>query len=625
MSQSPPSTLGKYQIIREIARSNDIVYEAYDPVMNRRVAVKELAMPSSSTDQQKQDRIKRFMREAKAAGSLVHPNIVTVYEVSEEGGRHYLAMEYLDGETLRKKIDKDGALSPEEAVEAAIEVLKALDFAHKHGVVHRDVKPDNIQILSDGTIKLTDFGIARLTFEPNLTMDGQVFGTPSYMSPEQIHGKEIDLRSDLFSLGIVLYEMLAGEKPFTGDNVMAISHAIMNYEPPQPRAANYTLWQVLSKSLDKSPALRQDSAEEMIGELKQVLRSFSSVVADPVSAQPWNQPPSSLTQSAGTAYGGGAPVPPYGAGAYGQPPMPPHGGAPYNQTPYAPGGYSNPANNPVTPYGTPNPMYTGQPIQQGGGAPPVQGQPYNTTPYGAVQGGYGQTPYGGQVPYGAPGPGGYGSLPTGAQVPVYYPPPPRQPLFKAETRAFMGRFFVVFLILGTLVVLMVVGINAISEAAKDLPSGGAASAAGAPGAGAVSGSESGGAPVGAGAGESVSAGAEPVETGEEAAAPPFDLEGTLAEADQFVVAGEQEDMNARRRENWSQADQRYVAAMTYAPDETGRIRQRAVNAYVASAERLYQNGRTDAARQALLRAEGLAIGDSRLKQQISDYLIQIDD
>ncbi|MEZ5164029.1 MAG: serine/threonine-protein kinase [Fimbriimonadaceae bacterium] len=177
MSQSPPDTLGKYQIIREIARSNDIVYEAYDAQMNRRVAVKELAMPSGSTDQQKADRIKRFMREAKAAGSLVHPNIVTVYEVSKQEERHYLAMEFLDGDTLRKLIEKDGALTAEKAINVAVEVLKGLAFAHENGVVHRDVKPENIQILENGSIKLTDFGIARLTFEPNITMDGQVFGT----------------------------------------------------------------------------------------------------------------------------------------------------------------------------------------------------------------------------------------------------------------------------------------------------------------------------------------------------------------------------------------------------------------------------------------------------------------
>ncbi len=206
-----PTTIGKYQVIREIARSNDIVYEAYDPLMNRRVAVKELAVPGGSTPAQREDRVKRFQREVKAAGSLAHPNIVTIYEVGEDAGRHFMAMEYLDGHTLRNEIDTRGGLGVARAIEVAIDVLCALHFAHEHGVIHRDVKPDNIQILENGTVKLTDFGIARLTFEPSITMDGQVFGTPSYMSPEQVVGREIDLRSDVFSMGVVLYEMSSTE------------------------------------------------------------------------------------------------------------------------------------------------------------------------------------------------------------------------------------------------------------------------------------------------------------------------------------------------------------------------------------------------------------------------------
>src|SRR6476620_6872709 len=144
MSNSPPSTLGKYQIIREIARSNDIVYEAYDPLMNRRVALKELAMPGGSTPQQREDRINRFKREAQAAGTLNHANIMTVYEMGQEGDRLYMAMEYLDGHTLRNEIDTRGFLPLERALEIAQEILQGLEHAHKQGVVHRDIKPDNI-------------------------------------------------------------------------------------------------------------------------------------------------------------------------------------------------------------------------------------------------------------------------------------------------------------------------------------------------------------------------------------------------------------------------------------------------------------------------------------------------
>lgn len=283
---SPSTTLGKYQIIREIARSNDIVYEAYDPLMNRRVALKELAMPPGSTSQQREERIRRFLREAKAAGSLSHPNIMTVYEVGQEGDRHFIAMEFLDGHTLRNELDTHGSLAPNRAIDIAIEVCEALEFSHKSGVVHRDIKPDNIQLLSDGRIKLTDFGIARLTFEPNITMDGQVFGTPSYMSPEQVVGKEIDARSDIFSLGVVLYEMVAGQKPFTGDSVVSITYAIMNKDPDQPTGVNYQLWQMLAKALDKSPALRYSSAHEMLVDLQAAKAGSASLVLDQPAPAP---------------------------------------------------------------------------------------------------------------------------------------------------------------------------------------------------------------------------------------------------------------------------------------------------------------------------------------------------
>ena len=268
MSQSPSSTLGKYQIIREIARSNDIVYEAYDPLMNRRVALKELSMPGGSTQQQRDDRVKRFLREARAAGSLVHQNIVTVYEVGEEGGRYYIAMEYLDGQTLRNLIDTNGFVEPMKAMDVCLQVLDGLEFAHSKGVIHRDVKPDNVQILSNGTVKLTDFGIARLTFEPNITIDGQVFGTPSYMSPEQVNGKEIDARSDLFGVGVILYEAVSGAKPFQGDSVVSVSYAIMNHTPTRPAQGDAALWEVMRRAMEKAPQLRFASAKEMASALR---------------------------------------------------------------------------------------------------------------------------------------------------------------------------------------------------------------------------------------------------------------------------------------------------------------------------------------------------------------------
>jgi serine/threonine-protein kinase len=336
---SPPTTLGQYQIIREIARSNDIVYEAYDPQMDRRVALKELNMPSGITDAQRDDRIQRFDREAKAAGRLAHPNIMRVFQVANDGVRHFMAMEYLDGHTLRNEIDTKGFLPVDEAVQVASAVLKGLGHAHANGVVHRDIKPDNIQLLSSGEIKITDFGIARLTFQPNLTMDGQVFGTPSYMSPEQVVGKEIDARSDLFSVGVLLYEMISGSKPFPGDSVVAITYSIMNHEPETLNQVNHSMWQVISRALDKSPALRYSSAQEMLDALEQA--SKQSIVLDTPAAPPMQ-----------TMYG-----------SPGQYPSPPPVLTPYGSPYGAPPGQNAPPPI-VYPF---NPYATGM-----GGAPPPQ-------------------------------------------------------------------------------------------------------------------------------------------------------------------------------------------------------------------------------------------------------------
>jgi TolA-binding protein len=409
MSSSPPTTLGQYQIIREIARSNDIVYEAYDPQMDRRVALKELNLPNGITDAQKDDRVQRFDREAKAAGRLAHPNIMRVFQVASDGARHYMAMEFLDGHTLRNEIDTKGFLPVDQAVEVAKAVLSGLGHAHANGVVHRDIKPDNIQLLTSGEIKITDFGIARLTFQPNLTMDGQVFGTPSYMSPEQVVGKEIDARSDLFSVGVLLYEMTSGAKPFAGDSVVAITYNIMNHEPETLRQVNHSLWQVISRALDKSPAMRYASAQEMLDALEQAAKQ--SIVLD-------------------------TPAPP-GQTSYGQT------GA-YPMAPPVINPYGQPYGMPQAPPPVPPPIvYPYNPYQQGGQYPPPQ-----------LGGGMQPPPYQQGFP----------------QVPVYYPPPPRQPLMKPETKHFIGKLFLTLLVMGTLfavVILFIAGVGqAMSRAAS---------------------------------------------------------------------------------------------------------------------------------------------------------------
>ncbi|MDX1931060.1 MAG: protein kinase [Capsulimonadales bacterium] len=257
-------TLGNYTLVREIARSNDIVWEGVDPRMNRRVAVKELNLPPTLTGQARRDRIERFFREARAAGAMNHPNIVTIHEVGEDRGRYFIAMEYLEGRTLRERLSVGGALPIKEAVFIACGLADALAFAHSRGVVHRDIKPENVHLLTDGRVKLTDFGIARIQHETQLTVAGQVFGTPSYMSPEQVLGKEIDYRSDIFSLGVLLYEMVTGRRPFTteGDSVVTITYRIMNDPTPQAIGVAPVLNGVIQRATAKSPADRYQTATE---------------------------------------------------------------------------------------------------------------------------------------------------------------------------------------------------------------------------------------------------------------------------------------------------------------------------------------------------------------------------
>ena len=276
MAVSSNTILGKYRIVREIARSNDIVYEAIDPTMARRVAVKELQLPPHLAGAQKRERIERFYREAKAAGTLSHRNIVTIHDVGQENERHFLVMEYLEGQSLRDILQMQGALPLKETLEIALQLCDALAYAHSRGVVHRDIKPDNVHILPGGIVKLTDFGIARITAEPSITSQGQVFGTPSYMSPEQVASHTVDHRTDLFSLGITLYEMLSGRKPFTGDSVITITYNIMNMQPAMPVGLPGPLQQVLQRALSKDPALRYQNAATMAADLRAEKFSLSS-------------------------------------------------------------------------------------------------------------------------------------------------------------------------------------------------------------------------------------------------------------------------------------------------------------------------------------------------------------
>lgn len=347
MSTNSTNTLGKYQIVREIGRSNDIVYEAIDPTINRRIALKELSIPPNVTGAQRRERIERFWREGKAAGKLSHPNIVTIYEVGKDGDRHFIAMEFLEGQTLRDMLQAGGPLPIKDAVSFALQLCSALAYAHQNGVIHRDIKPENVQVLPGGLIKLTDFGIARLMGEPSITQDGQVFGTPSYMSPEQVSGKSLDARSDLFSLGVVLYEMVAGHKPFSGDSIVTITYNIMNMEaPPIPGAPPYIVG-IVRKAMAKDPNMRYSTADEMAQDLRD------------------EKAPGQFMHDQ-TGYGGFPS--PFGGASQGpfqqqnqfpsQGPFPPQQQGPFSPPP---GQYSPspspfpPPQGPMTPYGTPMP------------------------------------------------------------------------------------------------------------------------------------------------------------------------------------------------------------------------------------------------------------------------------
>jgi serine/threonine-protein kinase len=378
---------GKYQIVREIARSNDIVYEAIDNTLGRRIALKELNIASSLAGQARRERIERFNREARAAGKLSHPNIVAVTDCFEQNGRYFIVMEYLEGQTLRDVMQVRGALPLQEAIGIACQVLDALAHAHQNRVIHRDIKPDNIFILPGGLAKLADFGIARLSEEPALTSDGQVFGTPSYMSPEQIEGRGIDHRSDLFSLGVLLYEMLAGRKPFTGDSVISITYAVMNADPPPLNGVPMGVEQVIRRALAKNPLARQTGAAQM----KQDLRNAEQTPAVFF--------PPSQTGMGQTGLGFGAPMQSQSgyASGYGQQPQQ----APYtfNAPQMPPAAYP-----PLQPGGNPLPWGWNSTGQSTAGAPQYQPSPFpSVMPSQPGFGGTGYPPSAhGVVPYASP-------------------------------------------------------------------------------------------------------------------------------------------------------------------------------------------------------------------------------
>ncbi len=261
--------VGRYEIISELGRgAMGLVYKAKDPTIGRTVALKTMRLDIHGLEAE--DMLRRFRNEAQAVGLLNHSNIVTIYDAAEWEGLFYIAMEFIEGTTLQHLLMQKRVLSAEEVVEISRQICKGLDYAHSLGIVHRDVKPANIMITSDGTVKIMDFGIAKTG--GGVTSTGQVLGTPNYMSPEQVKGKQLDGRSDLFSFGVVLYEMITGEKPFVGENVTTIIYKIVNESPTAPRDLDVTihpgLSSVVTKALNKSPDERYQSGADLVRDLE---------------------------------------------------------------------------------------------------------------------------------------------------------------------------------------------------------------------------------------------------------------------------------------------------------------------------------------------------------------------
>ena len=283
MSRKIPKTLGRYEILEELGRgAMGVVYLARDPLIGRLVALKTFRSAYEDGDKELEEFRVRFLREAQSAGILNHPVIVTVHDVvdsSDEEGAIFIAMEYVQGTNLKERLQSLGTLELGRALEIVLQVAEGLAYAHERGVVHRDIKPANILLTREGAPKISDFGIARLDTS-DLTQEGQLLGTPNYMAPERILGHEVDHRTDVFSLGVLLYEMLTCHKPFQGDNLTMVTHRIVYepFTPPERYDASIPLpvVAVLERAMEKKPEDRYSDAASMADDLRFLIESLST-------------------------------------------------------------------------------------------------------------------------------------------------------------------------------------------------------------------------------------------------------------------------------------------------------------------------------------------------------------
>ncbi len=275
MTEAVPKSFGRYQVLGVLGRgSMGVVYKAKDPVIGRLVAVKAIPETLGLETGKEQEYIRRLLQEAKAAGSLQHPNIVTLYDAGEAELGPFIAMEYLDGVTLKEILSSGKKLSLPQLTEIVRQVGEGLDYAAQRGIVHRDIKPANLMVVEGNLVKIMDLGIARLPFS-DLTREGRLVGSPSYMSPEQLKGEKLDGRSDLFSLAVVTYQAATGKKPFPGNNIQEICYRIINHdfipagrlEPSLSEGFDRFMIQALAKNRDQ----RFKSGKEMFESLRKLL------------------------------------------------------------------------------------------------------------------------------------------------------------------------------------------------------------------------------------------------------------------------------------------------------------------------------------------------------------------
>ena len=287
MTRPTVSQLGRYRIAEELGRgAMGIVYKAHDPALNRVVAVKTILIAADAEGRAEYEA--RFFQEAKAAARLNHPNIITVYDAGREGDMAYMAMELLEGTDLRDLM-KRGALPLSLSLDLAIQVADALAYAHDHEVIHRDIKPANIMVIRERQAKIMDFGIARIRLSDVRTATGALMGSPKYMSPEQVSGQRADHRSDIFSLGITLYEMLTTQVPYSAEDLAQLMYQVSMTPAEPPSVVNPSLPTMLDliigKALEKAPDARYQSAAELAADLRSCRQQAAAAADRPAPAQ----------------------------------------------------------------------------------------------------------------------------------------------------------------------------------------------------------------------------------------------------------------------------------------------------------------------------------------------------